>query len=33
MREDEAYAQMGGCGGERVLGSVNKLCGLSGGLN
>lgn len=33
MGEDEAYAQMGGCGGEGFHGSIDKLCGLFGGLN
>ena len=33
MGEDEAYAQMGGYGGERFHGSSDKFCGLFDGLN
>lgn len=33
MREDEAYAQMGGRGGEGFYGSTDKLCSLFGGLD
>lgn len=33
MGEDEAYAQMGGYGGEGIFGSVGKLCSLYGGLD
>lgn len=33
MGEDEAYAQMGGFGGEGFFGSIDKLYGLFGGLS
>lgn len=31
MREEEAYAQMGGYGGEGIHSSIDKLCSIFGG--